>query len=123
MAAALLSHRAGDRIVVRSAGTSPATDINPVVVQAMTEIGVDLNAAHAHPKKLSEAAVRSSDLVITMGCGDECPFFPGIEYIDWSLDDPAGRDLEAVRRIRDEIDRLVRELITRLLPTTSLGSA
>ena len=122
MAAALLAHHAGDRIVVRSAGTAPATDINPVVVQAMAEVGIDLGAGGAHPKILSEAAVRASDVVITMGCGDECPFFPGIEYLDWSLTDPAGRDLEAVRPIRDEIDRLVRDLVARLAPAESEGA-
>ncbi len=123
MAAALLAHHAGDRIVVRSAGTAPATTINPVVVQAMAEIGIDLTASGATPKKLSEAAVRASDVVITMGCGDECPFFPGIEYLDWSLSDPAGRDLAAVRPIRDEIDRLVRGLLARLLTSENEGAS
>ena len=122
MAAALLAHHAGDRIVVRSAGTAPTKNINPVVVQAMTEIGIDLVAGGAHPKMLSEVAVRASDVVITMGCGDKCPFFPGIEYLDWSLPDPAGRDLAAVRPIRDEIDRLVRDLVARLAPAEPEGT-
>ena len=111
MAAALLAHHGGDRVVVRSAGTAPADDINPAVVAAMAELGIDLRAAGAHPKRLEEAAVQDSDVVITMGCGDKCPFFPGTRYLDWTLDDPAGRDVEAVRPIRDEIDRRVRALL------------
>lgn len=116
MAAALLSHLAGDRIVVRSAGTAPAADINPAVIDAMNEIGIDLHANGATPKKLTDDAVEASDVVITMGCGDECPFYPGTRYLDWQLDDPAGQELQAVRPIRDEIDRLVRQLIAELLP-------
>lgn len=119
MAAALLMHHAGDRIVVRSAGTAPAETINPAVVEAMAELGIDLHAEGAHPKKLEEAAVEASDVVITMGCGDECPFFPGTRYLDWRLDDPAGRGLDAVRPIRDEIDRRVRELLAELVPATA----
>ena len=116
MAAALLAHHAGDRIVVRSAGTAPAEDINPAVVAAMAELGIDLRASGAHPKKLEEAAVAASDVVITMGCGDECPFFPGTRYLDWQLDDPAGQGVDAVRPIRDEIERRVRGLIAELVP-------
>lgn len=107
MAAALLAHHAGDRVVVRSAGSAPADDINPAVVEAMAEIGIDLRASGAHPKKLDEVAVKASDVVITMGCGDACPIFPGKRYEDWVLDDPAGRGVDAVRPIRDEIDRRV----------------
>ena len=119
MAAAFLSFHAGDQIVVRSAGTAPAATINPSVVEAMAERGIDVHASGATPKKLEEAAVRASDVVITMGCGDECPFFPGVSYRDWVLDDPAGQGLDAVRPIRDEIERRVLELIDELLPTSS----
>jgi arsenate reductase (thioredoxin) len=115
MAAALLTRFAGDRIVVRSAGTAPADSINPVVAAAMNEIGIDLRANGATPKKLTDAAVKASDVVITMGCGDECPFYPGKQYLDWELDDPAGKTLEEVRPIRDEIDRRVQEVVTQLL--------
>ncbi len=115
MAAALLAHHAGDRVVVRSAGTEPASQINPAVIGALAEWGIDLLAGGAHPKRLEDAAVRASDVVITMGCGDECPFYPGTRYLDWSLDDPAGRDIDAVRPIRDEIDRRVRVLLGELL--------
>jgi protein-tyrosine-phosphatase len=116
MAAALLAQLAGDSVVVRSAGTAPVDTINPVVVEAMMELGIDLAASGAHPKRLEDAAVRASDVVITMGCGDECPFYPGKRYLDWALDDPAGQGLDAVRTIRDEIDRRVRELVTELVP-------
>ena len=116
MAAALVSHHAGDRVVVRSGGSAPADDLNPAVEAAMLEVGIDLRAAGAHPKRLDEAAVRASDVVVTMGCGDACPFFAGIRYEDWELDDPAGQDLETVRRIRDEIDERVGRLIAELLP-------
>ncbi len=115
MAAAFLSHHAGDRIIVRSAGTAPADTINPAVVEAMAEIGIDLAGNGALPKKLTDAAVEASDVVITMGCGDECPFYPGKRYLDWELDDPAGRGVAAVRPIRDEIDRRVQALVTALL--------
>ena len=115
MAAALLSHHAGDRIIVRSAGTAPADSINPAVVEAMAEIGIDLAATGATPKKLTDTAVQASDVVITMGCGDECPFYPGKRYLDWQLEDPAGKGVEAIRPIRDEIDRRVRLLIAELL--------
>ena len=116
MAAALLARHAGDQVVVRSAGSAPADDINPAVVEAMAEIGIDLRAAGARPKKLDEAAVRASDVVITMGCGDACPIFPGTRYEDWVLEDPAGQGVDAVRPIRDEIDRRVRELVAELTP-------
>jgi len=114
MAAALLAHHAGNRVVVRSAGTAPAQTINPAVVEAMAELGIDLNADGARPKRLEDAAVRASDVVITMGCGDECPFYPGKRYLDWALPDPAGRGVDAVRPIRDEIDRRVCELLAEL---------
>ncbi|HEY6530879.1 MAG TPA: arsenate reductase ArsC [Acidimicrobiales bacterium] len=116
MAAAFLAHLAGDQVVVRSAGSAPADDVNPAVVEAMAEVGIDLRADGAHPKKLEEAAVRASDVVITMGCGDACPIFPGTRYEDWDLDDPAGRGVEAVRPIRYEIERRVRTLVAELLP-------
>ena len=121
MAAALLAHHAGDRVVVRSAGTAPADTINPVVVDAMAEIGIDLDATGAAPKKLTDAAVEASDVVITMGCGDECPFYPGKRYLDWPVDDPAGKDLEAVSQIRDEIDRRVRGLVDELVTAQPAG--
>jgi arsenate reductase (thioredoxin) len=114
MAAALLAHHAGDRVVVRSAGSAPAEDINPAVVEAMAELGIDLRAAGARPKKLDEAAVRASDVVITMGCGDACPIFPGTRYEDWKLDDPAGQGVDSVRPIRDEIDTRVQGLMASL---------
>jgi len=112
MAAALLERAAGAGVRVRSAGTSPAEEIHPNVIEAMREVGVDLEGAR--PKKLEDDAVRAADVVVTMGCGDECPFYPGKRYEDWELDDPAGRPLEDVRRIRDEIDRRVHELVERL---------
>jgi protein-tyrosine-phosphatase len=114
MAAALLAHHGGDRVVVRSAGTAPAEDINPAVVEVMAEIGIDLRAAGARPKRLEDAAVEASDVVITMGCGDECPFYPGTRYLDWQLEDPAGQGVDAVRPIRDEIDRRVHALLDEL---------
>jgi protein-tyrosine-phosphatase len=115
MAAALLAHHGGDRVVVRSAGSAPADDLNPAVVEAMAELGIDLVADGARPKKLEESAVAASDVVITMGCGDACPIFPGKRYEDWALDDPAGRGVDAVRPIRDEIDRRVRALVDELV--------
>ena len=114
MGAALLAHHAGDRVVVRSAGTAPADTINPAVVEAMAELGIDLHASGARPKRLDDAAVQASDVVITMGCGDTCPFYPGKRYLDWALDAPAGRGVEAVRPIRDEIERRVLGLIAEL---------
>ena len=118
MAAAFLAHHGGDRVVVRSAGSAPADDINPAVVEAMAEVGIDLRADGATPKKLSDAAVEASDVVITMGCGDACPFYPGKRYEDWTLDDPAGQGVDAVRPIRDEIERRIEVLLAELLPDT-----
>jgi len=115
MAAALLARHAGDRVVIRSAGTAPAASINPAVIEVMSELGVDLLASGARPKRLEEAAVAASDVVITMGCGDECPYYPGTRYLDWQLDDPAGQGVDAVRAIRDEIDRRVVELVAELV--------
>lgn len=111
MAAAFLRERGGDDVVVRSAGTAPADTINPVVIAVMAERGIDLASSGAAPTPLDGAQVRRSDYVITMGCGDACPVFPGVRYLDWELDDPAGRDLDAVRTIRDEIERRVDALI------------
>ena len=119
MAAALLAHHAGERIVVRSAGTAPADTINPAVVEAMAELGIDLHAAGATPKKLTNDAVEASDVVITMGCGDDCPFYPGKRYLGWTLDDPAGQAVAAIRPIRDEIDRRVRDLVAELLDSAT----
>ena len=126
MAAALLAHHSGGAVIVRSAGTAPADTINPAVVEVMAEIGIDLHANGAKPKKLTDAAVRKSDVVITMGCGDTCPFFPGKRYEDWKLDDPAGQGPDAVRPIRDDIDRRVRHLLTELgipVPAASRDSS
>jgi protein-tyrosine-phosphatase len=114
MAAALLAHHGGDRVVVRSAGTAPADMINRAVVDAMAELGIDLHASGANPKKLTDAAVEASDVVITMGCGDECPYYPGKRYLDWQLDDPAGKGVDDVRPIRDRIDALVQDLLAEL---------
>jgi protein-tyrosine-phosphatase len=114
MAAALLDHYAQGRITVRSAGSVPADEINPTVIEVMNEVGLDLT--NEFPKPLSTEAVEASDVVITMGCGDACPIFPGKRYLDWSLDDPAGLAIDDVRPIRDEIDRRVRSLVAELLP-------
>jgi protein-tyrosine-phosphatase len=116
MAAALLHHHAAGRVTVRSAGSAPADSINPAVVQAMAEIGLDLS--HEFPKPLTDDAVRAADMVITMGCGDACPIFPSKRYLDWDVPDPAGRTLDQIRPIRDEIDRRVRVLLTELPVTT-----
>ena len=107
MAAAFLEQLGGDRVNVRSAGSAPAEDLNPAVVEAMAEVGIDLRAAAAHPKLLDDSVVRISDVVITMGCGDTCTFYPSKRYEDWTLDDPAGRGIESVRPIRDEIRRRI----------------
>jgi arsenate reductase (thioredoxin) len=112
MAAAFLTHLAGDRVQVRSAGSAPADAVNPAVVRAMAEIGIDIS--REVPKVLTTEAVQASDVVITMGCGDACPFFPGTRYLDWELPDPAGQGVEAVRPIRDRIERLVRGLLAEL---------
>ncbi|MCP2296940.1 arsenate reductase [Nocardia amikacinitolerans] len=114
MAAGFLTHLAGDAIEVRSAGSAPADTVNPVAVEAMAEVGIDIS--DQHPKILTPDTVETSTVVITMGCGDACPYFPGIDYRDWKLDDPAGQDLDAVRPIRDEIRRRVEELVTELAP-------
>src|ERR1700730_19024262 len=115
MAAGFLSHLAGDRIEVRSAGTEPADQINPVVASAMAELGIDITAAR--PKTLTSDTVQTSDVVITMGCGDA--YFPGVNYRDWKLPDPAGELLEKVRAIRDDIANRVLALIAELLPATT----
>jgi arsenate reductase (thioredoxin) len=117
MAAALLTHLAGDRIEVRSAGTEPADQINPAVVAAMAELGIDITAEV--PKVVTPDAVEASDVVITMGCGDTCPYFPGVSYRDWKLDDPAGQPLDTIRVIRDGIAERVSALIAELVGTTS----
>ncbi len=113
MAAGLVKLRGEGRILVRSAGSEPADAINPAVVEAMAELGVDIS--EELPKPLTRDAVEQADVVITMGCGDACPVFPGKRYEDWELDDPAGEDVATVRRIRDEIDARVRELVSGLL--------
>jgi protein-tyrosine-phosphatase len=113
MAAALLDHHAGGRVHVRSAGSSPGNEINPAVVAAMGEIGLDLS--QEFPKPLTDEFVQAADVVITMGCGDACPFYPGKRYLDWELDDPAGKSLAEVRPIRDEIDRRVQQLLDELV--------
>jgi arsenate reductase len=113
MAAGLVKLRSEGRIHVRSAGSNPGDEINPAVVEAMDEVGVDMR--EEFPKPLTDEVVRAADVVITMGCGDACPVYPGKRYEDWTLDDPAGQDLETVRRIRDEIDRRVQTLIAELV--------
>jgi len=114
MAAGLVKLRSGGSVHVRSAGSSPADEVNPAVVEAMTEIGVDMS--EEFPKPLTDEVVRAADVVITMGCGDACPIYPGKKYEDWVLDDPAGQDLDAVRLIRDDLDRRVQGLIAELVP-------
>ncbi|QDY78208.1 arsenate reductase ArsC [Streptomyces qinzhouensis] len=125
MAAAWLSHLAGDRVEVRSAGSAPGAEVNPAAVAAMAEAGIDISAET--PKILTVDAVRESDVCITMGCGDTCPVFPGKRYLDWTLEDPAGQGLDAVRPIRDEIERRVRHLLDELVgggrTAQSAGSA
>ena len=113
MAAGYLQHLAGDRIEVLSAGSQPADQVNQVAVAAMAEEGIDI--ATEQPKVLTESAVQTADVVITMGCGDECPYFPGKRYEDWVLEDPAGQGIEAVRPIRDEIRARVEALVAELL--------
>ena len=112
MAAALLDRLAGGRVRVRSAGSEPARSLNPSVVEAMREVGIDIS--REFPKPLSDGAVRAADAVITMGCGDSCPIYPGKRYEDWDLEDPAGKDLGTVRRIRDEIEVRVTRLLAEL---------
>jgi arsenate reductase len=109
MAAGFLTHLAGDRIEVRSAGSLPADQINPAAIQAMAEVGIDISASQ--PKPLTTEAVQASDYVITMGCGDACPIFPGKTYLDWDLTDPAGKGVDAVRPIRDDIRKRIEALI------------
>ena len=113
MAAGFLQHLAGDRVEVLSAGSQPADAVNPAAVAAMAEVGIDLTAAT--PKLLTDSAVQEADVVVTMGCGDACPFYPGKRYEDWPLDDPAGQGVEAVRPIRDEIRSRVEVLLEQLL--------
>jgi len=112
MAAAFLTHLAGDKVEVRSAGSAPADSINPAVVEALKEVGIDIS--HEQPKVLTSSAVEQSDVVITMGCGDACPFFPGKRYLDWVLEDPAGQGVAAIRPIREQIRKLVEDLIPTL---------
>jgi arsenate reductase (thioredoxin) len=114
MAAALLRHYAGDTVRVTSAGSAPAEEINPAVRAVMEEIGIDLS--HEFPKRLTTDVVDAAEVVITMGCGDTCPVFPGTRYLDWDLTDPAGKSVEEVRPIRDEIDARVRALLVELVP-------
>jgi arsenate reductase (thioredoxin) len=114
MAAALMERHAGGRVRVRSAGSEPADEVSPVVREALREIGVELGGTR--PRPLEDGAVRAADAVVTMGCGDACPVYPGKLYEDWELEDPAGKDLATVRRIRDEIDERVRDLLARLAP-------
>jgi len=117
MAAGLVKLRSAGRIHVRSAGSDPGDKVNPAVVEAMEELGVDME--EAFPKPLTDEVVRAADVVITMGCGDACPIYPGKRYEDWELEDPAGQNLETVRRIRDELERRVQKLIGELLPNGS----
>ena len=117
MAAALLDHHANGRVRVRSAGSAPGDRLNPAVVTAMGELGIDLSKEF--PKPLTDESVRAADAVITMGCGDACPIYPGKRYEDWELQDPAGQPVEVVRRIRDDIDARVRRLLAELVPAGS----
>lgn len=116
MAAGLLDRIAAGRVRVRSAGSDPAEELNPAAREAMAEVGIDIS--EEFPKPLSDDAVETADAVVTMGCGDTCPFYPGKRYEDWELEDPDGRDIEAVREIRDEIERRVRELVEELVGGT-----
>jgi arsenate reductase len=117
MAAALLDWRANGRVHIRSAGSAPVSEINPAVLDAMGELGLDLKKEF--PKPLTDEVVRAADVVVTMGCGDACPIYPGKRYLDWELDDPAGQELGEVRRIRDEIDLHVQQLLSELSITAS----
>src|SRR4051794_23743000 len=112
MAAGWLRHLAGDAVEVRSAGSLPSERVNPAAVEAMAEVGIDIS--DQQPKVLTTDAVEASDVVITMGCGDACPVFPGKRYLDWELEDPAGKGVESVRRIRDETERRIRGLLDEL---------
>jgi arsenate reductase (thioredoxin) len=115
MAAAWLKHLAGDAVEVYSAGSEPADRVNPMAVEAMREVGLDI--AGEKPKALTADAIGRAEVVITMGCGDTCPFYPGTRYLDWDLTDPAGQPIEVVREVRDEIRSRVARLVTELLPT------
>jgi len=115
MAAGLLAHHARGRVQVRSAGSAPGDEINPAVVEAMDEIGLDLS--QEFPKPLTDDSVQAADVIVTMGCGDACPFYPGKQYLDWELEDPAGMSLPEVRASRDEVDRRVRTLLQELAAT------
>ncbi len=117
MAAALLDQLAAGRVRVRSAGSAPASEVNPAVVEAMAEVGLDLSTAF--PKPLTDEGARAADVIVTMGCGDACPLYPGKRYLDWEVDDPAGQPIDVVRRIRDDIDDRVRALLDELLPGSS----
>jgi arsenate reductase len=117
MAAALLDWRSRGRVHVRSAGSAPADEINPAVVTGMTEVGLDLTKEF--PKPLTDEVVRAADVVVTMGCGDACPVYPGKRYLDWEIDDPAGQDIQTVRRIRDEIDARVQVLLHELVGSST----
>jgi protein-tyrosine-phosphatase len=119
MAAGLLDDRARGRVRVRSAGSQPADQLNPAVVAAMAEVGLDIS--REFPKPLTDASVQNADVVITMGCGDACPFYPGKRYLDWELEDPAGKPLATVRRIRDEIDARVQALLAELVGSPAEG--
>jgi arsenate reductase len=121
MAAAWLTHLAGDRVEVRSAGSAPADAVNPAVVEAMREVGIDISSEI--PKVLTVKAVQASDVCVTMGCGDACPVFPGKRYLDWKLADPAGQGTAAVRPIRDQIKDLVEELIAEIAPQAARKSS
>jgi len=116
MAAGWLRHLAGDAVEVRSAGSVPGDQVNPAAIQAMAEVGIDIS--DQRPKVLTTDAVESSDVVITMGCGDTCPVFPGKRYLDWQLEDPAGKGVESVRPIRDDIEARVRTLLAELSPAS-----
>ncbi len=117
MAAGFLTHLSGGQVEVRSAGSLPGNQVNPAAVEAMAEVGIDIS--HQTPKILTTDSVQASDVVITMGCGDACPIFPGKRYLDWNLDDPAGQGVQAVRPIRDEITTRVQALLAELLPVDS----
>ena len=112
MAAGFLRHLAGDYVEVRSAGTAPGEKVNPAAVEAMAELGIDIS--QNFPQKLTDEQVKASDYVITMGCGDTCPYFPGKTYLDWALDDPAGQGVEAVRPIRDAVRKHVEEVLAEI---------
>jgi arsenate reductase len=119
MAAALLDHHANGQVVVRSAGSDPADRLNPAVVAAMAEVGIDLS--RELPKPLTDASVKAAGVIVTMGCGDACPIYPGKRYEDWQLQDPAGQPIEVVRGIRDQIDGRVQQLLGELVPASTRG--